>query len=181
MQLTFSYHTVMGRRSLPSCLLARSRRAPADKSIHIQEPVDFWVPHSGTNFWAVHEEPLRRPPQSLLTVSWKEITLPLFFPCIMVQSLGSSHLFCSGVTGRVSMLSCHLNSYIFGCWMNRYSTTSVYTELRDGAREDDDGSRLLTIENHLGLAVSVTLEEQSSGADTIPGVKGVSFRKKSTS
>lgn len=35
----------------------------------------------------------------------------------------------------------------------------MYTELRDGAGDGDDGSRLLTIENHLGVPVSVTLEE----------------------
>lgn len=49
-------------------------------------------------------------------------------------------------------------------WCYRYSSTSVYTELRDGKRADDDGSRLLTIENHLGVGVTVTLEEQ----DTTP-------------
>lgn len=48
---------------------------------------------------------------------------------------------------------------------DRYSTTSVYTELRDGAREGDDGSRLLTIENHLGVPVVVTLEDDGTGGD----------------
>lgn len=48
---------------------------------------------------------------------------------------------------------------------HRYSTTSVYTELRDGAREDDDGSRLLTVENHLGVPVVVTLEDDDTEGD----------------
>lgn len=46
----------------------------------------------------------------------------------------------------------------------RYSSTSVYTELRDGKRADDDGSRLLTIENHLGVGVTVTLEEEDAAS-----------------
>lgn len=41
----------------------------------------------------------------------------------------------------------------------------MYTELRDGARDGDDGSRLLTIENHLGVAVSVTLEEEDDDGE----------------
>lgn len=48
--------------------------------------------------------------------------------------------------------------YMVGGGGSRYSTTSVYTELRHGTRDDDDGSRLLTIENHLGVAVRVLLE-----------------------
>lgn len=44
---------------------------------------------------------------------------------------------------------------------SRYSSTSVYTELRAGKRDDDDGSRLLSIENHLGVPATVTLEENS--------------------
>lgn len=38
----------------------------------------------------------------------------------------------------------------------RYSTKSVYTELRDGAQDD---SRVLVVENHLGLIVTVSLED----------------------
>ena len=49
----------------------------------------------------------------------------------------------------------------------RYSTTSVYTELRDGIRDDDDGSRILTIENHLGVVVRVTLEDDGDGEDDL--------------
>lgn len=67
---------------------------------------------------------------------------------------------------------------------SRYSTTSVYTELRDGARDGDDGSRLLTIENHLGIPVSVTLEEDEeeddldlSGSASMHG-RARSFRNK---
>lgn len=43
----------------------------------------------------------------------------------------------------------------------------MYTELRDGARDGDDGSRLLTIENHLGVPVSVTLEDDDAEEDDL--------------
>lgn len=46
----------------------------------------------------------------------------------------------------------------------RYSTTSVYTEMRDGTRDGDDGSRILTIENHLGVTVTITLEDNVAAA-----------------
>lgn len=65
----------------------------------------------------------------------------------------------------MTSFSCFFLDYFGVRSYNRYSTTSVYTELRDGAREGDDGSRLLTIENHLGVPVVVTLEDEVSEGD----------------
>lgn len=42
-------------------------------------------------------------------------------------------------------------------------------------RDDDDGSRLLTIENHLGVAVTVTLEDDDA-AEISPSASTKSFR-----
>lgn len=62
---------------------------------------------------------------------------------------------------------------------HRYSTTSVYTELRDGT-DGDDGTRLLTIENHLGVPVRVTLEDKPSSSEEAARDKGRPFRLKKT-
>lgn len=64
---------------------------------------------------------------------------------------------------------------------HRYSTTSVYTELRDGARDGDDGSRLLTIENHLGVPVSVTLEDDDTEEDDLVPSESPSIQKRARS
>ena len=58
----------------------------------------------------------------------------------------------------------------------RYSTKSVYTELRDGAGDD---SRVLVVENHLGLVVTVSLEDDAGGSAFAPPPKeGRSLHKR---
>lgn len=69
----------------------------------------------------------------------------------------------------------------FVVFFSRYSTTSVYTELRYGTGEGDDGSRLLTIENHLGVPVTVSLEHtDGAGEDALEtsSSRGLHFGRK---
>lgn len=51
----------------------------------------------------------------------------------------------------------------------------MYTELRDGARDD---SRVLVVENHLGLVVTVSLEDEAEGTALPPPPKAGRYLQK---
>ncbi|CAM9288314.1 unnamed protein product, partial [Ectocarpus sp. 8 AP-2014] len=88
------------------------------------------------------------------------------------QMIADQHFVLNVTTGLTSLACSIMESRDYA--KTRYSTTSVYTEQRDG-NDGDDGTRLLTIENHLGVPVRVTLEDDASSSGAAAREKGRPF------